>query len=182
MRPQQCSFNEASFWSVLECMKANPAAFRFSRGRGIGLAMAGSSSSFDARNFRWLAQLPKAWDQRRELRERSINGQNILRGLRQPGHGALDVISGSLECCRLNLEALGAVLKLMGDNGCIFVPKVFMLQAAAIEFHSLAGYADPDSLGCAANSDGWGLKRMLSFLKRKWKRGEKCRAPRLTNI
>ena len=46
-----------------------------------------------------------------------------------------------------------------------------MLQAAAIEFHSLAGYADPDSLGSAANLDGWGLKRMLSFLKRKWKRG-----------
>ena len=157
-------------------MKANPAAFCLSRVCGLGLAMAASSSQFDARNFKWLAQLPRAWDQRRELRERSINGQNLLRGLRQPGHGSLEVVAGTLDCCKLNVEAIGAVLKLMADNACIFVPKVFMLQAAAIEFHGLAGYADPDSLGAAASSDGWGLKRMLSFLKRKWRRSEKCRA------
>ena len=84
--PRKCAPSNARSMKlhsgVQECMKANPAAFRFSRGRGIGLAMAGSSSSFDARSFGWLAQLPKSWDQRRELRERSINGQNILKGLR----------------------------------------------------------------------------------------------------
>ena len=137
-----------------------------------------SSSTFDARCFRWMEKVPEALECRRELRDRSLNGHNLLRGIRQPGHGTAEVVQGSLDCCRLNHVALGVLLKVMADNACIFIPKVFILQGAMLEFHSNSGYPDPDTLGAAANSDGWGLKRMLSFLRRKWKRQEKSRESR----
>ncbi|CAE6972770.1 unnamed protein product [Symbiodinium sp. CCMP2592] len=132
--------------------------------------MAAASSSFQARNFEWVAQLPPLWENNRFFRQRSLNGQALLRSVSQPGHGDREVVIGNIECFKMNNEVLKIVLKLMGDNGCIFVAKVYLFQAAALEFHSNSGYPEAASLGVVAYSDGWGLKRMLSFLKRKWMR------------
>ncbi|CAE7318475.1 unnamed protein product [Symbiodinium sp. CCMP2592] len=131
-----------------------------------------AASSFQARDFQWVAQLPVLWENNRAFRERSLNGQSLLRGIHQPGHGDREVVLGNIQCCKLNGEVLKVVLKLMGDEGCIFVAKVYLLHAAALEFHSNSGYPEAASLGAVAHSDGWGLKRMLSFLKRKWMRGQ----------
>ena len=144
----------------------------------IGTAMAAASSSFQARDFQWVAQLPILWENNRAFRERSLNGQTLLRGISEPGHGDREVVIGNIVCCKMNNEVLKIVLKLMGDNGCIFVAKVYLLQAAALEFHSNSGYPEAASLGVVAHSDGWGLKRMLSFLKRKWMRNQTPRVSR----
>ncbi|CAE7466690.1 unnamed protein product [Symbiodinium necroappetens] len=134
--------------------------------------MAASSSDFDAKSFQWVAQLPQVWESRRPLRERSLQGRNLLRGMIVPGHGDHEVVIGSIECCKINSEVLLITLKLMADEACIFVPKVFLLQGATLEFHCHSGYPDAASLGVAAYSDGWGLKRMLTCVKRKWMRGQ----------
>ena len=141
--------------------------------------MAASGSAFDAKSFQWVAQLPQAWESKRALRERSLEGRCLLRGLIQPGHGDREVVLGNIECCKLNSEVL---LKSMADAACIFVPKVFLLQGAMLEFHCHAGYPDAISLGVAAYSDGWGLKRMLTFVKRKWMRGQNARESRLYQV
>ena len=104
---------------------------------------------------------------------------NLLRGITLKGHGLNPVVVGNMECCKLNYDVLASILKVMADEGCIFVPKVYLLQGACLEFHSHAGYPDALSLGNAAYSDGWGLKRQLNFLKRKWMRNQKPRVSRL---
>ena len=124
----------------------------------IGTAMAAASSSFQARDFQWVAQLPILWENNRAFRERSLNGQTLLRGISEPGHGDREVVVGNIVCCKMNNEVLKIVLKLMGDNGCIFVAKVYLLQAAALEFHSNSGYPEAASLGVVAHSDGWGFE------------------------
>ena len=148
----------------------------------LGSAMAASGSAFDAKSFQWVAQLPQAWESKRALRERSLEGRCLLRGLIQPGHGDREVVLGNIECCKLNSEVLLILLKSMADAACIFVPKVFLLQGAMLEFHCHAGYPDAISLGVAAYSDGWGLKRMLTFVKRKWMRGQNARESRLYQV
>ncbi|CAE7397433.1 unnamed protein product [Symbiodinium sp. CCMP2592] len=137
--------------------------------------MAASGSAFDAKGFQWVAQLPQAWESKRPLRERSLEGRCLLRGVIQPGHGNREVVKGNIECCKLNSDVLLILLRIMADDACIFVPKVFLLQGAMLEFHCHAGYPDAASLGVAAYSDGWGLKRMLTFVKRKWMRGQNAR-------
>ncbi|CAE7304557.1 unnamed protein product [Symbiodinium necroappetens] len=137
--------------------------------------MAAAGSGFDARDFTWVAQLPAVWDGVRAYRERSLNGMNLLRGIVLQAYGPDPVVVGNLECCKVNSDILATILKIMGDVGCIFVPRVFLLQGACLEFHCNAGYPEALSLGGAAYSDGWGLKRMLGFLKRKWMRDQKPR-------
>ncbi|CAE7883920.1 unnamed protein product [Symbiodinium necroappetens] len=117
-----------------------------------------------------MAQLPAVWEAVRAFRERSLRGMNLLRGVVLKGHGLSPVVVGNIECCRLNSDVLATILKIMADEGCIFIPKVFLLQGACLEFHRHAGYPDALSLGQAAYGDGWGLKRQLNFLKRKWMR------------
>ena len=116
--------------------------------------MAAAGSAFDARDFTWMAQLPGVWDRNRCFRERSLHGTNLLKGIIMKGHGDAPVVVGNLECCKLNADVLATILKIMGDVGCIFVPKVFLLQGACLEFHCNAGYPDALTLGGAAYSDG----------------------------
>ena len=144
--------------------------------------MAAAGSGFDARDFTWEAQLPAVWDGVRAYRERSLNGMNLLRGIVLQAYGPDPVVVGNLECCKVNSDILATILKIMGDVGCIFVPRVFLLQGACLEFHCNAGYPEALSLGGAAYSDGWGLKRMLGFLKRKWMRDQKPRASRFQEL
>ena len=141
--------------------------------------MAAAGSTFDARSFAWMAQLPSLWEGIRAFRERSLRGMNLLRGITLKGHGLNPVVVGNMQCCKLNYDVLASILKVMADEGCIFVPKVYLLQGACLEFHCHAGYPDDLSLGNAACSDGWGLKRQLNFLKRKWMRNQKPRVSRL---
>ena len=99
-------------------------------------------------------------------------GQNLTRGIFLPGNAKKEVVYGSLECCSLNHDLLRSVLKLMGDHGCIFTPPVYLFQGAALEFHSTAGFPNPHALATAGYDDGWGIKKMLSFIRRKWAKPE----------
>ena len=137
--------------------------------------MAGASSSgFKAKDFSWMTELPQLWDATWHFRNRSLMGQNLTRGLFLPGRSG-EVVVGSLECCGLNHDLLRPVVKLMGDRGCIFTPPVHLLQAAALEFHSACGFPDADALRLVGYDDGWGLKKMLTFLRRKWSKDENPR-------
>lgn len=143
---------------------------------------AAGSSNFDAKSFAWVAQLPAVWEAVRAFRERSLRGTTLLRGIVLKAHGETPVVVGNIECCRLNSDVLATILKIMADEGCIFVPKVYLLQGACLEFHCHAGYPEALSLGTAAYGDGWGLKRQLNFLKRKWMRKQTPRVSRLCYI
>ena len=134
--------------------------------------MAASSSSFRAKDFSWLGKLPDVWDQNRHFRNRSLAGQTLTRGLFLPSRGKKEVVCGSLECCSLNSDLLRTVVRLMADHGCIFTPPVYLLQGACLEFHSNAGFPDANALGAAGDHDGWGIRKMLTFLRRKWSKTE----------
>ena len=139
--------------------------------------MAGASSSFNPKSFEWLVEVPIHWEQRRHFRARSLRGRSLLQGVFLPSDAKKEVIVSSLECCQLNAEVLSTVLRLMGDNACIFVPPMPLLSAVTLEFHSHSGFPCADSLASTAYSDSKGLKRMLSLLRRKWRREEYPREP-----
>ncbi len=143
-------------------------------------AMSGASSTFDPRNFQWMASLPAVLEEKRVFRARSLRERSLLQGVFLPSNKR-EVVHGNLECCRLNIEALSTMLKMMADNACIFVPRVTLLQAVCLEFHSHAGFPNADTLATTAFADGWGFKRMLNFLKRKWRRNERPRESRLND-
>ncbi|CAE7198036.1 unnamed protein product [Symbiodinium sp. CCMP2592] len=137
------------------------------------------TSTFDARDMSWVDQLPDKLDALKAFRRRSQEGKSLARGLHQPGHGDKEVVLPTLDCCKMNSELLAIPLKLMADNACIFVPPVYLLQGACLEFHSEAGFPDAAALQVAGNSDGWAMKRLLNVLKRKWNRPE---TPRDTTV
>ena len=131
-----------------------------------------STSNFDARDMKWVDELPDKWEMIRAFRRRSQEGKSLARGLHQPGHGDNEVVTPSLDCAKINSELLAITLKVMADHACIFVPPVYLLQGACLEFHSNCGFPDASALAVAGNSDGWAIKRLLNVLKRKWNRPE----------
>ncbi|CAE7828819.1 unnamed protein product [Symbiodinium sp. CCMP2592] len=122
--------------------------------------------------MKWVDELPEKWEMIRAFRRRSQEGRSLARGLHQPGHGDNEVVTASLDCAKLNSELLLITLKLMADHACIFVPPVYLLQGACLEFHSNCGFPDASALAVAGSSDGWAIKRLLNVLKRKWNRPE----------
>ncbi|CAE7320325.1 unnamed protein product [Symbiodinium sp. CCMP2592] len=105
-----------------------------------------SNSNFDARDMKWVDELPEKWEMIRAFRRRSQEGRSLARGLHQPGHGDNEVVTASLDCAKLNSELLLITLKLMADHACIFVPPVYLLQGACLEFHSNCGFPDASAL------------------------------------
>ena len=130
-----------------------------------------------AMDFEWMRDVPSAWEDNRQLRWRSIEGKGLAAGVMLPRFGKQEVILGTLDCCKLNAKLLRILLDRMAKTACIFNPPLHILQAACMEFHADNGFPDPNGLASKVGVDGWGLKRMLSFLRRKFSKPE---MPRVT--
>ena len=106
----------------------------------------------------WLESLPGLIDQRRQFRRRSSEGCNLARGI--PNHKVKksEVVLANLQCVKLNVELLKIITSTMATVGCVLTPPVDELTVVLIEFHTNAGYNNPDGLATAAHSDAWELK------------------------
>ena len=144
---------------------------------GFGDAMAAALEHLNPRSFDWVAELPQAWEGVRELRLRVVDGRSLTSGVLLPQFCRQEAVLGTMECCKLNASLLQVTLQVMADHGCIFTPPLHLLQGAALEFMARNGYPSPDDLPGKSSADGWGMKRMMGCLKRKFMRRETPRAP-----
>ena len=125
----------------------------------------------------WIGQVPSSWEDHRQFRTACMEGRSLTVGVFLKEFGDQEVVLGTLACCKLNVKLLRALLDCMATTPCIFNPPLHVLQAALLEFYALNHFPDPDDLAAKAHKDGWGLKRMLSFLRRKFTRTEMPRVP-----
>ena len=127
-------------------------------------------------DFSFMADVPVLWEDIRELRVRTMEGKPLLVGVLVPQLGRKPVVVGTLECVKLNAKVLGVILKLMEEKACLSNPPLYLLQGALLEFQGRNGFPSPDDMAGIAIQDSWGLKRMLSFLRRKFAKTETPRA------
>ena len=130
-------------------------------------------------DFSWMDEVLDSLEKHREFRVRCLEGRNLTVGMLLSTVPPKSVVRGSLDCCKLNVRLIKAFLTPMAKSTCIFNPPIFLVQGAMLEFHGRNGYPNPDGLLAVASEDAKGIKRMLSFLRRKFSREEMPRATRL---
>ena len=125
--------------------------------------------------FDWFQGVYETWETVRALRQRALQGRCILLGVRRKSDQA-EVIVGSLKVAGLNVKLVRMVSERMACHGIVRNPPLARLYGQFLSFHQQNGNLTGDTLHHVSHADAWGLKRILSFMRRKWKRGEQPRA------
>lgn len=77
----------------------------------------------------------------------------------------------------VNAELLTHYVARMEAVGCLKTPSIEALSVETLRFHQLAHNPhNAEQVELVAHTDAWSLRRMLTFLRRKWQRQERPRA------
>ena len=121
--------------------------------------------------FSWWGGIYEEWESVRELRQRAHSGRSIMLGVRRKVD-LQEVCLGTLRCASLNYDILRIVLKRMALNGILANPPLGRLYSEFLGFHQQNSTLDGNAVASIAHSDAWAMKRLLTFMRRKWSRTE----------
>ena len=121
--------------------------------------------------FSWFEGLYQQWESLRPLRQRALQGRAIMVGVRRKSDSA-EVCVGTLKCAKLNADMVRMVTLCMAKNCKIKNPPLCRLYAEFVNFHQQNGSLTGSDILSVAHSDAWGLKRILTLMRRKWSRVE----------
>ena len=128
--------------------------------------------------FSWFAGFYQNWETLRSLQQRAIRSRSILLGVHRKVHEA-EVVVGSLKCSALNAKLIRMFAERMAKHGVIRNPPLARLFGQFLSFHWENGLLSGEPLNAVAHADAWGLKRLLTCMRRTWSRGESPRESRL---
>ena len=127
-------------------------------------------------HFAWLQGVWEDWELLRPLRQRAAVGRSLLVGVRRKTDSA-EVVVGTLKCAQLNCEMVRRLTLRMAKHGVIKNPPLGRLYHEFVSFHQQNGPLTGDDVLVASHADAWGLKRILTLMRRKWSRDEMPRDP-----
>ena len=84
----------------------------------------------------------------------------------------VEVCVGTLKCAARNSWIVKTVTGRMAKEGVVKCPPLGRLFAEMLSFHQQNGPLTDQNILAVAHSDAWGLKRIMSFCRRKWVRDE----------
>lgn len=118
----------------------------------------------------YLLEVDLQWEAQRDLRQRCANGGALMVNPRGQG-GVL----GNLASAKANVAVLSAITGRMAAHGILKAAPVDVYSNMVLDFYVAANYPKMSLAPSLAHQDAWGIKRCLSFLRRKWMRNEVCR-------
>ena len=127
-------------------------------------------------DFLWLQGVWEDWESIRALRQRAAVGRSLMLGVRRKTDSA-EVCVGTLKCAQLNCELVRMLSRRMAKHGVIKNPRLGRLYHEFVSFHQQNGPLVGDAVLVASHADAWGLKRLLTLMRRKFARDEYPRDP-----
>ena len=124
--------------------------------------------------FSWLDGVYEVWEENRVLRQRARSGRSIMVGVRRKSD-LQEVCLGTLKCASLKAFMCQGIVSRMAESGILKNPPLGRLYSELVKFQQQNGSEVGHSLLALAHVDAWGLKRVLTILRRKWARGEQPR-------
>ena len=106
---------------------------------------------------------PTAWDKCKILRDRVLAKKGMVRDVQGRAF-----VTANLQNCKLNKIILREYMMVMKERG---TTKIGVLAELAVPLQAFAAMQDVD-IPFKVHQDSWAVKRLLSFLRRKWNRDE----------
>ena len=118
----------------------------------------------------YLMGVDQVWEGQRDLRSRCAQGGCLM--LNPTGTGP---VLASLKSIKANVEILAVITQRMAQHGRIASAGVDALSSVVLDFYVAANFPMDALAPSLAHQDAWGIKRCLTFLRRKWGRREVAR-------
>ena len=121
--------------------------------------------------WEWFYGIYEEWEKEKGLRQLALKGQGIMQGVRRKVD-QVEVCVGTLRCAARNSFIIKTVTQRMVQHGVVKCPPLGRLFGQMLAFHQQNGPLTDQNILAVAHSDAWGLKRLMSFCRRKWARDE----------